>query len=187
MFQVGDVVKIIKVIQVDNEERNKDKNSLIGIIFRIEAVETGNDTYEGQIYRFSPRVAALLLPGKPFYPPFHADELELVERTNMIPAIGDVVTVVNSREFRQVCGVKVIVNFKDGETIKEAEFVGAVSQKMVLEREEEDRQRKKEREKVARRQEKEAMIKKRDAMFIKAKEAMEEASKLTAEIAAIEV
>jgi hypothetical protein len=170
MFSVGDVVKVVQVIPVYEEKRNAEKMEFIGAFFRIKSI-ISNPCYPNQIYN----LCGLFLT-------FHADELQLVEKPEKtIPNVGDFVNVMKSKNFYKVSQVttKVMVTFVDerGKT-KTDEYVQTAPPEVIVEYEKEAAQLKKE---AAQRQ-KEALIEKQAALILLAKDAMEKANLVAAEL-----
>jgi hypothetical protein len=176
MFSVNDVVQVVKVIPVYNEERNVEKIGYIGAFFRIQKIISSEPHYRGQIYKLFGISRT-----------FHADELQLVDKPEKtVPEIGDFVNVLNSKNFYKVSEVtttKVMVTFVDehGKT-KTDEYVQTAPPEVIVAYEKEAAQLKKE---AAQRQ-KEALIEKQAALILLAKDAMEKANLVAAELVQLE-
>jgi hypothetical protein len=163
MFSVGDVVKVIKVIETDNCDRNAEKNVFIGTFVSIKSILPDDEKprYEGQIYHVSGGTNRV----------FHADELQLVEKTKKpVPEIGDHVYLAGSKKFRKVKEIVVQVKYvNDNGIVSTGQYIGVVPQNVVFEHE------------------KEALLKEQRELVLKAKETMDEASKVAAKLAQLEL
>jgi ribosomal protein L19 len=167
MFNVGDKVKVIKVIDVGDSIRTDQKKVLLGAVCVIEGWKTRNDTFPGHVYWL-----------KGCNRPFHSDELELFdEKQNVerigdwgLPQIGDWARVVGSADFHQVCRVKIVVEYVsplNNQKI-ESELLEIVPKHVVEQRD------------------KDLLTKKRDEMCLKAKEMLDEVAKLSTQLAAMQ-
>jgi hypothetical protein len=96
-FAPGDLVKVVKVIQVSDKIRNEMKETCIGMMFRIHQVSQAG-CYNGQIYRLDAMDAYN----------FHADELEKVDAPLSFPSVqvGDFVRVAGEMGVYEVRDVK---------------------------------------------------------------------------------
>jgi hypothetical protein len=98
-FVPGDLVKVVKVIQVSDAIRNEMKENCIGIMFRIHQVSQAG-CYDGQIYRLDAMDAYN----------FHADELEKVSDIAAVSCaqvqVGDFVRVAGESGVHEVKEVK---------------------------------------------------------------------------------
>lgn len=100
-IKVGDLVAIVKVIDIENPERNAAKRAMIGSTFCVVEIEE-YPTYLDQIYRL-----------KNTHHRFHKDELWPVTTLmpTAVPQIGEHVNVIGSTEFQKVVGVKIMVSY----------------------------------------------------------------------------
>jgi hypothetical protein len=168
MFSVGDIVKITNVIEIDDQMRNEDKKSLIGTLVIINSVipdiQATTPPYPGQIYRMNGTPRA-----------FHADELQLVGKVaeKPLPEIGDVVYVAGSKRFGRVKQVSVKVKYTEFDSNNAAElngdYVDIVPRQVVFQLE------------------KETLMKKQGELMLKAKETMDEVSKVAFQLNQLEI
>jgi hypothetical protein len=168
MFSVGDIVKITNVIEIDDQNRNEDKKSLVGTLVIIKSVlpdiQAPTPPYPGQIYRVSatPRV-------------FHADELQFIGKVaeKPLPEIGDVVYVAGSKWFGRVKQVIVQVKYTEFDSSNVTELIGdyvdIVPRQVVFQHE------------------KETLMKKQGELMLKAKETMDEVSKVALQLNQLEI
>jgi hypothetical protein len=126
-FQVGDLVKVIKVIESEDDTvRNDQKRNAIGFKFYVSYVAP--DKYAGQDYR---------LGGIDLF--FHADELEHFLPQPQLPVVGDLVHVVGVQGICRVASASLRVDYFDEKGCRKtgvfAEFVPPEVQKALLAKE----------------------------------------------------
>lgn len=163
-MEVGALVKVVKIIETPDKQRNDEKRVLLGCVVRIRSIDASNDTYDGHVYRFKNRKCSR---------PFHLDELERIkqeDRPVVAPQKGDFVRVIDAPGYHKVVGITYRLEQEGQEgqptTVCVEDLFDVVSKEDL----------------ALQQYQKKLLMKQRDDLFAEAKAKMDEAMKVNEKI-----